>query len=185
MLSFFKNHKSIFAEKTGEVMGNVLRLHLLNRYLLYGQIECSAGDGQFINGENLFQCSNCKTYCYLDCWLAYESKCPHCLFPTEVEKFSVDLEITEDDKFWALLAYIFSPFIPPMIMIMDNKKDRPFIIVHVFQAFIIGLIGIVMWFFCFRFLVWFYQIYLGLQAYQGRYAQIPLITDFFKELGWA
>jgi hypothetical protein len=33
--------------------------------------------------------------------------------------------------------------------------------------------------------VWFYQLYLAYQAYQGQTINIPIITDFCKNQGWS
>ena len=48
-------------------------------------------------------------------------------------------EITSDDKLWVLLAYIFSPLVPILIMLMEDKKNRPFIRYHAIQALILNL----------------------------------------------
>ena len=34
---------------------------------------------------------------------------------------------TDDDKLWALLAYVFSPLVPIIIFLMEDKKERPFL----------------------------------------------------------
>jgi uncharacterized membrane protein len=94
-------------------------------------------------------------------------------------------EVTSDDKLWALLSYIFSPLIPIILMLMADKKDRPFIRAHNAQALILGIIMIITSTFCVGILVWFYQIYCGYQAYQGKLVEVPLITGFVKGQGWA
>ena len=33
-------------------------------------------------------------------------------------------EITSDDKLWALLAYILSPLVPIIILVMEDKKNQ-------------------------------------------------------------
>ncbi|GAB4500495.1 MAG: hypothetical protein Fur0035_00350 [Anaerolineales bacterium] len=96
-----------------------------------------------------------------------------------------DSEITSDDKLWALLAYILSPLVPILIMVMEDKKNRPFLKAHNAQALILGLITVVTSGFCVGILVWFYAIYLGFQAYQGQTVEVPLITNFVKNQGWA
>lgn len=96
-----------------------------------------------------------------------------------------DSEVTSDDKLWALLAYIFSPLVPILIMVMEDKKNRPFLKAHNAQALILGLITVVTSGFCIGILVWFYAIYLGFQAYQGKIVEVPLITKFAKDQGWA
>ena len=98
---------------------------------------------------------------------------------------NLNSEITSDDKLWALLAYIFSPIVPIIIMLMADKKDRPFLKAHNVQALILGIITVITSTFCIGILVWFYQIYLGFKAYQGEYVEIPLITKLVKDQGWA
>ena len=94
-------------------------------------------------------------------------------------------EVTSDDKLWGLLIYVFSPLTPIIVLLMADKKDRPFIKAHNIQALILGIIAVVTSSFCVGILVWFYQIYLGFQAYNGKQVVIPVITDFVKNQGWA
>lgn len=94
-------------------------------------------------------------------------------------------EVTSDDKLWALLAYIFSPLVPIILMLMEDKKNRPFIKAHNAQALILGVITVLTSSFCIGILVWFYAIYLGFQAYQGKTVEVPVITNFVKGQGWA
>jgi uncharacterized membrane protein len=111
----------------------------------------------------------------------------------ETPEVIIDDEITGDDKLWALLTYVLSPLVPVIILFMEDKKNRPFIREHNMQALILGVVNIVLGFVlsftvvlaCVPLLVWFYMIYLGLQAYQGKSVQIPLITDLVKNQGWA
>ena len=51
-------------------------------------------------------------------------------------------EITSDDKLWAALTYVFSPLVPIIIMLMESKKNRPFIRAHNAQALVLGIISI-------------------------------------------
>ena len=104
-------------------------------------------------------------------------------------------EVTSDDKLWAFLAYIFTPITPIIILLMADKKDRPFIKAHNVQALIWGLINLVggtilssVLFFCFglpSILIWAVGVYWGYQAYQGKMVTIPMLTDFVKNQGWA
>jgi len=94
-------------------------------------------------------------------------------------------DITSDDKLWAALAYVFSPLVPIILMFMDDKKNRPYIKANNMQALILGIITAVTSAFCIGILVWFYQLYLGYQAYQGQTINIPIITDFCKNQGWS
>jgi uncharacterized membrane protein len=105
----------------------------------------------------------------------------------------VDEEISSDDKLWAMLAYVLSPIVPIIILLMEDKKKRPFIREHNMQALILGITYIILGFIlsftvvlaCVPLLVWFYMIYLGFQAYQGQSVKIPVITDLVKNQGWA
>jgi uncharacterized membrane protein len=90
------------------------------------------------------------------------------------------METTSDDKLWAALAYVFSPLVPIIIMLMPDKKDRPFIKAHNTQALVLGIITVVTSTFCVGILVWFYQLYCAYQAYQGQTVEIPVISGMFK-----
>jgi uncharacterized membrane protein len=94
-------------------------------------------------------------------------------------------EITSDDKLWAALAYVFSPIVPIILMLMEDKKNRPFIRANNAQALILGIITIVTSGFCVGILVWFYQLYLAYQTYQGKTVEVPGITNLCKGQGWA
>lgn len=97
----------------------------------------------------------------------------------------VSSDITSDDKLWAALAYVFSPLVPIILMFMEDKKNRPYIKANNMQALILGIITAVTSAFCIGILVWFYQLYLAYQAYQGQTINIPIITDFCKNQGWS
>ncbi len=102
-------------------------------------------------------------------------------------------DVTSDDKLWSLLAYIFTPLIPIIILLMQDKKDRPFIRAHNAQALAVGVINLVLgvalgWTLilsCVPLLVWFACIYWGIQAFNGKYVEIPVVTNFVKGQGWA
>ena len=97
-------------------------------------------------------------------------------------------EVTSDDKLWALLVYVFAPLSPIIVMLMADKKDRPFIKAQNMQALILGILTVVLGSItlgCVGILGWLYQIYLGFQAYNGKQVVIPVITDFVKNQGWA
>jgi uncharacterized protein len=101
-------------------------------------------------------------------------------------------EATSDDRLWALLAYIFTPIVPIILMLMEDKKNRPFIRAHNAQALVLGIIQVIFWitfFTCITLilalLLFLAQLYWGFQAYSGKYVNIPLITDLVKKQGWA
>jgi uncharacterized membrane protein len=100
------------------------------------------------------------------------------------EQFSS--EITSDDKLWAGLSYVFSPLIPVIIMLMDDKKDRPFLKQHYYQALVAGIAYIILTTVtvgCLS-ILWFVMLYWGYKAYTGEEVVIPLISDFVKNQGW-
>lgn len=104
-------------------------------------------------------------------------------------------EITSDDKLWALLAYAFTPIVPVIILLMEDKKNRPFLRAHNAQALAWGLVNLVagsalsaLLFFCFgapSLIIWAIGVFWGYKAYQGQYVEIPVITNFVKQQGWA
>lgn len=102
-------------------------------------------------------------------------------------------DVTSDDKLWALLTYIFTPLVPIIILLLEDKKNRPFIKAHNAQALILGLINLAIsilfgWLvfpLCINLGLWVYCIYLGISAYQGKMVTVPVITDLAKGQGWA
>jgi len=102
-------------------------------------------------------------------------------------------DVTSDDKLWALLAYIFTPLVPVVLMLMEDKKNRPFIKAHNAQALVVGVINLVVGtalsftvvLACVPIIIWIVCIYWGVQAYGGKRVNIPLVTDFVKKQGWA
>jgi uncharacterized membrane protein len=105
------------------------------------------------------------------------------------------MEATSDDKLWALLAYVLTPIVPIIILLMEDKKNRPFIRAHNAQALAWGLVNLVggtilssLLFFCFGLpfiLLWGIGVYWGIQAYNGKMVEIPVISNFVKQQGWA
>jgi uncharacterized membrane protein len=106
---------------------------------------------------------------------------------------SMSGDVTSDDKLWSALAYVFTPIVPIIILVMADKKDRPFIKAHNMQALIWGVVLYVIVAVTSAFLVglciWpiglIIQLYWAYQAYQGKLVTIPLLTDFIKNQGWA
>ncbi len=102
------------------------------------------------------------------------------------------VESTSDDRLWAMLAYILSPIVPIIILLMPDKKDRPFLKAHNGQALVLGVIEWVI-----NFLLSFVvigcitsvitlvvNIWLGIRANRGEVFEIPFITNFVKQQGW-
>ena len=51
------------------------------------------------------------------------------------------MDVTDDDKLWALLSWIFAPLIPIIVLLLEDKKNRPFIKYNAMQALIFSVIG--------------------------------------------
>ncbi len=94
-------------------------------------------------------------------------------------------EITQDDKLWALLSYIFCPLIGIIILLMEDKKNRPFLKYNAVVSLIMGILTFVLSWACIGVLVWFYSLYLGFKAYQGEWVEVPIISDLVRNQGWA
>ncbi len=101
-------------------------------------------------------------------------------------------EITSDDKLWALLSYILTPLVPIIVLLLEEKKNRPFIKFHAMQALVLGIVllvvNIILSFviigLCTSVLTLVLLIYYGIKAYQGEYIEIPVVTNFVKNQGW-
>jgi uncharacterized membrane protein len=115
------------------------------------------------------------------------------IFSEELMTNEPMIEATSDDKLWSLLAYILTPIVPIIILLMEDKKNRPFIRAHNAQALVVGIVNAILgialgWTLvlsCVPVLVWFACIYWGIQAYGGKTVEIPLITNWVKSQGWA
>jgi uncharacterized membrane protein len=94
-------------------------------------------------------------------------------------------EITQDDKLWALLSYIFCPLIGIIVLLLEDKKNRPFLKYNAVVSIILGVVGVLLSWACIGILVWFYAIYLGIKSYQGEWVEVPLVSDFVRNQGWA
>lgn len=100
-------------------------------------------------------------------------------------------ESTSDDRLWAALAYVFSPLVPIILLLWEDKKERPFIKAHNMQALVMGIIVAVLWLVltvtvvglvlsCIPLLIWIYMLYCAYQAYQGKLVTIPVVSGMMK-----
>ena len=107
----------------------------------------------------------------------------------ENTKSTVDsAEVSDDDRLWAALAWIpLSPLWPIIAIIMlliEDKKDRPFIRYNAILALATGVVGIVLSVFCVGILILLAMFYFAFKAYQGEKVRIPVLTDFAENQGW-
>lgn len=102
------------------------------------------------------------------------------------------IESTSDDRLWVLLGYILTPIVPIIVLLMADKKDRPFIKAHNMQALLLGVVEVVVNVLL-SFVVigcitgpicWIINIYLGIKANRGETFDIPVISNFVRQQGW-
>ena len=99
-------------------------------------------------------------------------------------------EVTSDDKLWAALSYVFAPIVGIIVLLMEDKKNRPFLKYHAVQSIAISIVFLVIvpivavvTLGCgsILYLAMFWWAY---KAYQGEQFEIPVITNFIKGQGW-
>ncbi len=102
-------------------------------------------------------------------------------------------EITSDDRLWAALGYPIW-IVALILLLIEEKQKRPFIKFHAVQSLVLNaaivivgaiLTAITMGFggMCYG-LFWLVTIWPAIEAYNGKWLNIPLITDFIKKQGW-
>jgi uncharacterized membrane protein len=108
----------------------------------------------------------------------------------EVEGTPTNGEISSNDRLWAALSWIPAtplwPILPILALVLDDTKERPFVRYNAVLSLATGLIliplsivtvGIA----ALVFLVFFYWAY---QAYQGKWADVPWVSDWIRRQGW-
>lgn len=110
----------------------------------------------------------------------------------EPKMVAPQMDITDDDKLWALLSWLLAPLVPIIVLLLEDKKNRPFIKYNAMQALVLSVVGymlsavlsavIIGCFIGIAVLV--YQIYLAIQSYKGEWVTVPGLTDFCKGQGW-
>lgn len=107
------------------------------------------------------------------------------------EQLPPSAEITSDDKLWAALAWIpvspLWPVIAVIVMLMEDKKNRPFIKYNAVLSIATGviLIPIAILTLGLGALGYFVFFWWAYQAYQGQTVNVPVVSDFIKKQGWA
>ena len=100
-------------------------------------------------------------------------------------------DITSDDKLWAALGYPI-PLVSIIVLLMEEKKARPFIKFHAVQSLVFNVALFLLIFvlsitvilaICAPFL-WFLTFWPAYKAYKGEYLELPVITNFIKNQGW-
>jgi uncharacterized membrane protein len=109
-------------------------------------------------------------------------------------------DITDQDKLMAALSYPI-PLVAIIILVAEDMKARPFQRYHAVQALVanavvwvaIILLGTILGALtCFlgglcgfgAILLWLVTLYWAYEAYQGKYFEIPYLTQFAQGQGW-
>ena len=90
--------------------------------------------------------------------------------------------LTTEDRQWALVSYLLPPLTGLMMLFIEDKTGRSFLMYHALLSIALGAIGTVL--FCIYPLVWLYCIYLGLKAYRGVKVTVPFLTDLIEQQEW-
>jgi len=105
---------------------------------------------------------------------------------------SMNPEITSDDKLWAALGYPIA-LVAIIMLLMEDKKNRPFIKFHAVQSIVTNVVFLIASFIlgitvvgalCAP-ILWLVFLYWGYKAYQGEMVNIPFVSDFIRNQGWA
>jgi len=100
-------------------------------------------------------------------------------------------EITSDDRLWSALGYPI-PLIAIIVLLMEEKKTRPFIKFHAVQSLVLNvglyILMIILGFtiigaFCAP-IIWLVTLWPAYDSYRGNYTELPFITNFVKNQGW-
>jgi uncharacterized membrane protein len=109
-------------------------------------------------------------------------------------------DITDNDKLMAAISYPI-PLVAIIILLVEDMKARPFQKYHAIQALaanvvlwvvvtVLGCIlavitsfigGICGWGMS---LLWLVTLYWAYEAYQGKYFEIPYLTEFLRKQNW-
>jgi uncharacterized membrane protein len=128
------------------------------------------------------------------------------------ESSSTPQEITDNDKLMSLLSYVIWLIVPLVVLLSESGKTRAFQKYHAIQSLgvlVVAIIFDVVVSLCgclgsavlaavtaglgslltvcvpfLGFVPWAVSIYYGIQAYQGKYVEIPYLTNFMVQQGW-
>ncbi|MEJ2732004.1 MAG: DUF4870 domain-containing protein [Anaerolineae bacterium] len=109
-------------------------------------------------------------------------------------------DITDNDKLMAALSYPI-PLVAIIILIAEDMKSRPFQKFHAVQALavnivlwiVIVLLGCILGALSFflgglcapgSILLWLITLYWAYEAYQGKYFELPWLTEFLRSQAW-
>lgn len=101
-----------------------------------------------------------------------------------------DPGVTSDDKLWSALSYIITPLLGIIVLLMEDKKSRPFIRFHAVQSIVLGIAAFIIipiigtvTLGC-GFILYFVFFWWAYKAYQGEMFEVPVVTNLIKSQGW-
>ncbi|MGQ9903189.1 MAG: hypothetical protein ACUVRU_02385 [Anaerolineae bacterium] len=97
-----------------------------------------------------------------------------------------------NQKLLGLLAYLLTPIVGIIILVSENMKSDPVLRKHAVQSIAYGIVTFVISTIltftvvlsCLFWVPYVPLIIWGIQAYQGKDVNIPVITDFCKNQNW-
>jgi uncharacterized membrane protein len=97
-----------------------------------------------------------------------------------------------NERLMSLLAYLLAPIVGIIILVSDTMKNNPVLRKHAVQSIAYAVVAIVISIIltitvilsCLFWVPYIPLIVFGIQAYQGKDVNIPVITDFCKNQGW-
>jgi uncharacterized membrane protein len=110
-------------------------------------------------------------------------------------------EITDNDKLMAALSYPF-PILAIVILLVADMKNRPFQRYHAVQALGVNValwvVMTVLWLILWAItswlvsnvcsstvgVLWLLTLYFAYEAYQGKYFEVPYLTEFMRNQNW-
>ena len=100
-------------------------------------------------------------------------------------------EASSDNKLWAALGYPI-PIIPIIVLLMEDKKNDPFLRYHAIQSIALNIVlwvlmvimGITIVLSLCAPVLWLVTLYFAFDSFKGNYTVIPVITNFLKGQGW-
>lgn len=105
-------------------------------------------------------------------------------------------EINDNDKLMAALSYPI-PIVAIVILLSETNKERSFQKFHAVQALafwvvltvigmgvcILSIVTLGIGAICFP-ILWLVSLWPAYESYQGKYMELPVITDFIRNQGW-
>ena len=100
------------------------------------------------------------------------------------------MEVNDNDRLIVALDYILMPVLPLVLLLIEDQREKPFIKAHNAQALVMGIIlllaELIFGITCIvPFITVIIRLYLAYQAFQGLEVNIPGVTEFVKNQGWA